>query len=156
MAIFIQAKKKRDDAPPRAKRISIIKLLPSGKELLVAGIPIALAAYYLTRVAPALVPLPEGIELPFPAATRVLERTIAWCGKNPERVLAIAGGFLGAGALLRFRFQRYYLMLGLITALSLAFTYYSISAPVDRLLKNVKDNIPQREVPDYLPKGKKK
>ncbi len=42
------------------------------KSLILAAIPVCLSSYYLTQVAPGLVPIPEGMTVPFPPLTAAL------------------------------------------------------------------------------------
>jgi hypothetical protein len=111
--------------------------------LLAAAVPVGLAAYYLTQVAPGLVPLPEGAKVPFPDLTATLEVIIGWSGQNPEWVFGIGGALLAAGCLFRVAIARYYAVLAVAASVALGLTWYSISAPVDRLIRSVEDNLPR-------------
>ena len=131
----------RAPEPPRAKKRRWIHF--PWKCILLAAIPVGLAAYYLTQVAPGIVPLPPDMVVPFPALTDAMEGICAACGRNPETVYAVAAGLLLAGCFIRYADVRYYVMLAVVVSLGLALTWYSISAPMDRLLKSVEDNLPR-------------
>jgi hypothetical protein len=90
-----------------------------------------------------LVPMPEGMKLPFPALTQALEPVCQWCGKNPEWVFGIGTVLLFPGLMMKINYSRYYMTLALAVTMTLGLTWYLISAPVDRLIKNVEDNIPR-------------
>ena len=137
-----KAKESRKDPPPARSKGNRFTHFPWGA-FVVAAIPVALATFYLTRVAPDLVPLPEGIKVPFPELTAALETACAWCGENQGTAWGIAGGLLAAGCLFRVTIARYYVALAIVAALGLGLTWYSISAPVDRVIKSVEDNIPK-------------
>jgi len=110
---------------------------------------------YMTLVAPSLVDSLEGVEVPFPAATAFLAEACRWCGKNPYTAALIALGAVAGGVLPLIPSRHYYIALTVVASLALGFTYYSISAPVDRLMKQVKDNLPEeRKIPDFLPGSK--
>lgn len=118
--------------------------------LILSALVTALLVYYLTRVAPSLVPVPEGVTVPFPAATRWLEQVCVWCGQHPDRVTLAALALLILGAI--FRNGSYNVWLLSLVSLALAFSYFSISAPIDRFLYKIENTLPERrEVPDYLP-----
>ena len=116
-----------------------------------AALTLGLGVYYMCFVAPTLVPVPVGMSVPFPAATKFLEPICTWCGQNQQMILAVAGALLVPGLLFRVWGRGYYAWLILIVGLSVGFTYLSISAPIDRLLHSVENNLPERQIPDYLP-----
>ncbi len=131
----------------RKKKTSFRRAVPWGR-LLGAAAVLALTVYYLTQTAPTLVPLPEGVNVPFPAATEALEKACAWCGENFKAVAGVAGFLLLFGL---FCDKSYYTTLIVIACLGLGFTYISISAPIDRLLHSVDGTLNQeREFPDYM------
>jgi hypothetical protein len=134
---------RRGGAPARKpSRRGRLAHVPAGY-LAVAAIPLGLLAYYLTSVAPDLFPFPEGMKVPFPALSGALEPVCEWCGKNPEWVYGLAAALVLAGFLFPVFYPRYYTGLAVTTAICLGLCWYLISAPVDRLIKNVEDNIPK-------------
>ncbi len=117
-----------------------------------AALPIALSIYYLTMVAPSKIPVPKGVSVPFPAATRFLEGVVMWCQGHPFLVVMAGVGLLIPGFVSRIFAERYYIWLAVATSLAIGFTYLSISAPIDRLIETVKENLPEeRKTPDFLP-----
>jgi len=115
-----------------------------------ALIAVGLLVFYLTRVAPSLIPVPPGIRVPCPQATAVLEDVCAWCGDHQGYVVLMAAGLLAAGFLRPLSAARYFVYVAIFSSLALTFTYFSISAPIDRLLKAVQDNLPKdKRVPSY-------
>lgn len=122
------------------------------KFVLLAALPIALSVYYLAWVAPTLVPVPPGVNVPYPAATRFLEEVCSWCGEHRWEVGFIGLGLLASGFVFQFLMaaERYYVVLAALVSLALGFTYLSISAPIDRLLNAVEEAIPKdNRVPGY-------
>ena len=118
------------------------------KRLLVAAVPTALAACYMAEVAPGLVPLPAGTNPPFPVLTSFLEKACGWCGENRGWVYGIGAALLAAGCAFRIAIGRYYAFLAIAMTLALALLWYSISAPIERLIRSVEDEIPKdRRVP---------
>ena len=107
--------------------------------ILLAALPIALSVYYIAWVAPTLVPVPPGVSVPYPAATRFLEEVCSWCGEHRWEVALIGLGLLASGFAFRFLItaERYYVVLAALVSIALGFTYLSISAPIDRLIKAV-------------------
>ena len=142
-----EEKKKADSGKTRQRRDSIFPW----KQIFVAAVPIALSVYYLAWVAPALVPLPAGVSVPYPEATRWLEPACVWAGNHQLQVALLGLGLLASGALVRFSLtaDHYYLVLAVTVSLALGFTYMAISAPIDRLINAVEAAIPSDErVPD--------
>jgi hypothetical protein len=135
-------KKEERYAPPSKKKKGAPA--PTVNEVVACAASLILAVYYLAWVAPGLVPLPPGTKVAFPLATRVLEALCEWCGRSRMEVVGIAAGLLGAGFLLRLFFRNYFYTLAIGVALLLGFTWYSISAPVDRLIHSVEENLPKR------------
>lgn len=115
------------------------------RHCIVAAVPVGILAFYVTRVAPDLLPLPPNFDAPFPVLTQALEDACIWCGENQLHVYAMAAGLLllVPGLLFRVSAKRYFVFLTLLAILTLGITYYSVSAPVERLMRSVKDNIPQ-------------
>ena len=105
------------------------------KPILVATVPVALSVYYLTLVAPLVVPVPAGVSVPFPAATRFLEQVCLWCGEFPLVAVLIGLALLSPGLLFRSlrKPERYYIPVAVVVSLALGLTYLSISAPLHRL-----------------------
>ena len=134
----------KEEPPKKKKPESRFTHFP-WKLLLTAAIPLALLAYYLTMVAPDLVPIPEGVRVPFPVVTNFLEQVCAWSGRNADAVWGIAGGLLAAGCLFKVSIGRYYVLIFLLASLCLGVTWYSISAPIDRLMNSVENNIKSHE-----------
>jgi hypothetical protein len=134
----------KEEPPKKKKPESRFTHFP-WKLLLAAAVPLALLAYYLTMVAPDLVPIPEGVRVPFPILTHAIEEACAWSGKNAGTVWGIAGGLLAAGCLFKVAIGRYYVFLFLLASLGLGVTWYSISAPIDRLMHSVESNIKSHE-----------
>jgi len=119
------------------------------KRAFIAAIPIAFSIYYLAWVAPSLIPVPAGVKVAFPALTHLFEGVCAWCGTHRAEVIGIGAALLLAGALFRFSASKYYLALAVVVTLGLAVTYYSISAPIDRLMRAVESNLPKdNRIPD--------
>ena len=135
---------KEREPPEEKKKKSSGLPIPSGGELALPLVPLALAVWYLGWEAPELVPLPEGAKVPFPAAVGFLETVCEWCGGHHSGLLWIAGGLLVAGFVVRFFLPRYFLILAVVTSLFAGFTWYTISAPVERLINNVEENLPKR------------
>ena len=143
-----RSRQKAEEEPPRQKKRRSIPI--KGLAFLAAA-PIALAVIYLTQMAPGLVPVPEEVTVPFPAATRFLEKVCAWSGEHPWWVAITGAGLLLPGAVSG-RGRRYYIWLAILSSLALFFMYLSISAPIDRLIHTVEENLPPpRETPDFLP-----
>jgi hypothetical protein len=136
----VAIRRTREEPPKKKKPESRFTNFP-WKLLLAAAAPLILLACYLTMVAPDLVPIPEGVKVPFPALTDLLEQVCAWSGKNAGTVWGFAGGLLAAGCLFKVSIGRYYVLLLLVASLCLGVTWYSISAPIDRLMNSVEDNI---------------
>ena len=114
--------------------------------------PVALAVYYFAWVAPTLVPVLPGVKVPFPLATRFLEDVSVWCGDHSRAVLLSGIGVLVPGLLYRSvdKAERYYLRVAIIVSVILGFAYLSISAPIDRFMHAVEENVPQdQRVPDH-------
>jgi len=133
-------------APPAKNRFAYFPW----RNLIAAAIPMALLVVYMTLTAPDLVPVPEGVKKPFPALTHFLEGACTWCGDNKGTVAGVAAVLLLAGVAFRISAARYYTCLAIVTATCLAISYYTISAPIDRLLWAVEENIPKdHRVPDY-------
>lgn len=121
---------------------------------LLAAAVTALSVYYLAWVAPSLVPVPPGVSVPYPEATRLLEKACAWCGERRVAVALIGAAVVLAGLVLPGRGLRYHLWLAIVLSCALGFTYLSISAPLDRLVDRVKASLPEeRPLPDFLPGG---
>jgi len=142
--------KKEDRRKPGAEESPVIGLQERiarypWVHVLLAALPLALAAWYLTAVAPGLIPLPPGIDVPFPRVTGALCEACTWCGENQPYVWGGAGALLLAGVLFRLSRIRYYAVLALVSSLALGFTWYSISAPVDRLIRSVEAQLPKDE-----------
>lgn len=144
---------REDQEPPAKKRVRRFSLTPLTGVLL-AGVPVALLALYLTKIAPELIPVPAEVNVPFPAATRFLEQVCLWCSAHPWHVLLIGLGLPALG-LIPAAGRRYRVALAVVATLALTFTYLSISAPIDRLLNTVEATLSQteRSVPDFLPDG---
>ncbi len=122
------------------------------KFILLAALPISLSVYYLAWVAPTLVPVPPGVNVPYPAATRFLEEVCSWCGRHRWEVALIGLGLLASGFAFRLLIaaERYYVVLAALVSLALGFTYLSISAPIDRLINAVEEAVPEdNRVPSY-------
>ena len=113
------------------------------KSLIVTSIPLGLLVLYLTVIGPSNLPLPANLEPSFPAATRVLSDVCVWCAANWLWVVVGAVALLFGNVLVRLQPSRYYGWLTIVSALALCFTYYSVSAPIERLFKAVKEEIPQ-------------
>jgi hypothetical protein len=119
--------------------------------LIAAGVT-SLLAYYLAWVAPALVPVPPEVKVPYPAATRLLEGVCVWCGAHRIVVASIGAALLVPGFFTRWMGPPYHLKLSILLGCALGFSYISISAPLDRMVEAVKSALPDgREVPDFLP-----
>jgi hypothetical protein len=142
-----------DLPPPPEPRKSALELL--GTRWGAAFVAVSCAAalvYYLAWVAPALVPVPPGTRVPYPQATRFLEVVCTWCGTHQAWVVIIAAALLIPGLVATWSGPRQHLWLALLMTCVLAFTYLSISAPVDRLVERVRSNLSvDRQVPDFLP-----
>jgi hypothetical protein len=124
------------------------------KLVLLAAAPVGLSWLYLTNVAPAEVPVPQHVKVPFPAVLPYLEGMILWCAEHPFPVACIGLALLAAGPF--FNTTRYYIGLAIVVSLSLGFTYLNVSAPIERLLRAVEEKMPEdRQLPDYLPAKKK-
>lgn len=136
-----------DDAEERRKRPVLSNLLP-WPLVLMAAVPVLLAVYYLTMVGPREAHLLAAVDVPLPGATKFLGDVCVWCGKNPIKVVLMGIGLLMGGLLSSLLAARYYIFLTILVSLGLGFTYYAVSAPVDRLIKAVKESVPQdRRVP---------
>jgi hypothetical protein len=129
-------KKKKKSSTPFASLPWLLVLL--------AAVPLGLLCYYVTAVAPTRIPVPASVNVPFPALTQFLEQVCGWCGKNPLQVTLAGLGLLALGALLPISPSMYYPGLAIVSTVALFLSYYSISAPVDRLLKDVHDILPRR------------
>jgi hypothetical protein len=105
----------------------------------------ALAVYYLGWVAPAAVPVDPGVRVPFPEATRFLEKVCTWCGSHNFELVVIGLALIVLGFIARFTSnrERYFTRLAIVVGLLTLFTYLSISAPIDRLIHAVESNLPK-------------
>jgi hypothetical protein len=128
--------------PPRKEKWYLAAYFP-WKRFLVTAALMALTGLYLIVLAPPLVPVPAGVRMPFPEMTHFLEKVCVWCGHNPGHVFLIGLAFLGVGFFFRVSAGRYYIFLTIVLSFGLGVTYYSISAPIDRLIKSVEDNLPR-------------
>jgi hypothetical protein len=149
MSAFEMARRnnpERDEGDEEKKKKKKGALVPSRWELLAIVVPLGFAVYYLGWVAPDLVPLPAGAKVPYPEATHLIEEVCAWCGANQSMLLVMAGGLIGTGMLLRLVVPNYFYLLSIVVTLFVGFAWYSISAPVDRLIHNVEDSIPKRKL----------
>jgi len=145
----------RETAEPQRKRRPTKLTAFPWALVAMAAAPVGLLAYYSTVVAPPKVEVMAGLNVPFPVATEFLVAACRWCGENPAQVALIALGLLAGGIVLPVPAGRYYIALTVTAALALGFTYWSISAPVERLLKQVQENLPvERKLPEFLPGGK--
>lgn len=132
---------------PKKKFLGAIPCRP----LLAAVFLTAVSIYYLAWVAPASVPVDPGLKVPFPEATRVLEKVCTWCGAHSFGVVTIGLALILPGFFVRFTSnrERYYTRLAIVVGLLTFFTYLSISAPIDRLIHAVESGIPKdNRVPD--------
>lgn len=119
--------------------------------LLIATGVTSLLVYYLAWVGPTLVPVPAGLKVPYPEATRFLESVCIWCGTH-RIVVALIGAALLVPGLTPWFGPGYHLWLSILLGCALGFTYISISAPLDRMVEQVKSSLPdERVVPDFLP-----
>jgi len=147
MTTFQPWRKQGDDEQERKKKSTFSNLLP-WPLVLMAAVPVALAVYYLTMVGPTEARVLSAADVPLPAATKFLGDMCDWCGKNRIKVVLMGAGLLMGGLLSSLLAARYYIWLTVLVSLGLGFTYYSVSAPVDRLIKAVKESVPQdRRVP---------
>lgn len=138
----------------RAKSFGLSGIFP-WKLVLLAAAPLGLSWYYLTMVAPAEVPVPEGVQVPLPDVVPYLEAMVLWCAAHPLPVACMGLALLAAGPF--FNTTRYYIILAVVASLFLGFTYLNVSAPIERLLRSVQEKLPEdRKLPDYLPAKKKK
>lgn len=141
----------QEKAPPAPKKRTRAPLIP-WKPFVYTGIPAAIAWYYLAIAAPKQIPVPAGLEVPFPEVIPHLEILCAWCGEH----FGIAGGIAGGLVLLTLLApnpQRCAFWLGVVILSFTGFAYFSISAPVERLLRAVEDKLPEeRQLPDYMEK----
>ena len=147
----IQPRTDSTEQPPQpTKRRRWIPALPWARVALAAA-PVALAVYYLTQVAPTEVPTLNTLDTPFPAVTQRLAEVSLWCAARPWSTAFIGLGLLVLGAILPIDRDRYYTRLAIVVGLLLGFTYYSISAPIERLLEGVRQTLPEeRMLPDPL------
>ena len=117
-----------------------------------AAVPVAVSVYYVSWVAPALVPVPAWLHVFSPDVTRCIEGMCSWCGEHRWAVVLIGIGLLVPGLCYRLldRRERYYLRLAVIVSLALGVTYLSISAPLGRLDSAVDEAIPvDKRVPNH-------
>jgi hypothetical protein len=128
--------------PPPRREPTRFTRYPWG-HLAMAAVPVGLGAWYMAGVAPALVPLPAGMKVPYPLLTGALEEAAAWSGGHPAWVAGIGVGLLAAGTLFRVSAARYYAALAIVVSAALGIAWYSISAPVDRLIHSVEEEIPR-------------
>jgi hypothetical protein len=143
------------DRPPTsyAPRRTVFSMLGSrfGLFLIASGVT-GLLVYYLAWEAPWLVPVPPGVKVPYPEATRFLEKVAIWCGEHRVSTALLGAMLVLPGLLSRWSGPRYHLWCAILVSCALGFSYLSISAPLDRLVQQVKSNLPDaRRVPDYLP-----
>ena len=121
------------------------------KPIVFAGIPAALAWYYLVVAAPREIPVPPGLNVPFPDLVPYLENIVTWCTEHSWMSGAIAIGLV-ASSFLASNPTRYAIAQGILVLLVTGFFYLSIHAPVERLMRAVEQNLPEdRQLPDYLP-----
>jgi type II secretory pathway component PulF len=117
-----------------------------------AAVAAAGLIYYLAWVAPVLVPVPATVKVPYPQATRFLEGVSTWCGAH--RLLVVATGLvlLTLAHVAGGNGPRAHLWLAMLLSTTLVFSYLSISAPIDRLVQQVRSSLNgDRPLPDYLP-----
>ncbi len=140
-ATTFQSKK---SAPPQKKKgVSLRERLKPPRSALLALVPVVLSAYYLIMVTPSLVPVPPDVKVPYPAATRFLEKICMWCSEYPLDTCLIGAGILVAAWIGRLFTERSFIYLAILISLGLGFTYLSISAPIDRLINNVEKSLPK-------------
>ena len=130
----------------KKKRKKTIPPFPTPLEFLVSVGTLGLGVWYMGWVASGQVPVPPGTKVPFPQATAFLEAVCTWCGENQSLVVAAAVGLFVTGLFLRFLIPKYFYAMAIAVGLFTGFTWYSISAPVDRLIHNVEENIPKRKL----------
>src|SRR5262245_48727908 len=148
-AIELAPRRERPDQEAeetKKKRKKTIPPFPTALEFLVSVGTLGVGVWYLGWVAPGQVPVPPGTKVPFPQATAFLEGLCGWCGDNQSLVVAAAVCLFVTGLFLRFLIPKYFYAMAIVLGLFTGFTWYSISAPVDRLIKDVEDNIPQRKL----------
>jgi len=143
---IVRRERRPEETEKKKKQKTAIPPFPKPLELLCALAPLALAVWYLGWVAPDLVPLPPGAKVPFPPATAFLEELCSWSGENQSLLVAIGAIVFATGLFFRFIFNRYFYCLAFVLLLFTGFVWYSISAPVERLIHNVEENIPQRKL----------
>jgi hypothetical protein len=128
------------------------------RPFLLAAIPVGLTVYYFAWVAPSLVPVDPGVKVPFPPATRLFEDLVVWCEEHSRAVLLAGVGVLLPGFFYRSvdKAERYYLRLAIVVSVLLGIAYLSVSAPIDRFMHSVEENVPQdRRVPDHSGTGER-
>ena len=136
---------KKRSAPPQEKRkASPTVLLPSGGEVAVALFPMALAVWYFGWEASDCASRMAALDVAFPALTELLVALCLWCGAHHGALFWIAGGLLAVGFVARLFVRRYFLILGVAASILVGFTWYTIAAPVERLINNVEQNLPKR------------
>ena len=139
--------------PPEeeTKKKKTRRLYVAWKPILFAGIPLAIAWYYLVVAAPRELPVPPGLKVPFPGILPYLENIVAWCSEHSWMSTGIAIGLV-ASTFLASNPTRYAVAQGILVLLVTGFFYLSIHAPVERLMRAVEQNLPEdRQLPDYLP-----
>ena len=122
------------------------------RSIFLAVVPVAVSVYYVSWVAPALVPVPAGLNVFSPDVTRFFEGMCSWCGEHRWAVALIGMGLLVPGSLYRLvdRRERYYFRLAVIVSLALGITYLNMSAPLGRLDRAVDEAIPvDHRVPNH-------
>ncbi len=114
------------------------------RSIFLAVVPVAVSVYYVSWVAPALVPVPAGLNVFSSDVTRFFEEMCSWCGEHRWAVILIGIGLLVPGLCYRLQAkrERFYVRLAVIVSLALGFTYLNISTPLGRLDRAVDEAIP--------------
>jgi len=145
------APQKTPEEEKESKKSKARRLHVPWKPIVFAGIPVALAWYYLVVAAPRDIPVPPGLTVPFPELTPYLENMVVWCSEHAWITGGLALGLV-ASTLLANNPTRCAIIQGILVLLLTGFAYVSISAPVERLMRAVQQNLPEdRQLPDYLP-----
>ena len=149
---------KDNSSDEKSKKKKPFKLFPNGKMAILAAVPIAITIYYVTIVAPTIIPVPHTVDVPFPKLTKFLEGVCEWCGTHKLEVLGIGIAFFLPAIFMRTFSERYCFRLFLLSSLVLCLTFISISAPIDRLIDRVETSLKNETrppPPDYMVNKKK-
>src|SRR5262245_29511732 len=146
--VYGRSRSGQDDGAPEKRSTAKLTDFP-WMLLLIAAVPVGILWCYLTYLAPPRLPGLAGAQVSIQAATQFFVDVSRWCDKYPIEATLIALGFLVGGFILPVSPGKYYLVLTIVATLTLGFSYYCLSVPVDRLLEGIQ--APEQKAPGKAP-----